>query len=41
MLLGFDIGGTKCSVTLGTDKESDAIDIAEKRSCQLIKVHLK
>ena len=31
MLLGFDIGGTKCSVTLGIDKESEAIDIAEKK----------
>lgn len=31
MLLGFDIGGTKCSATLGIDKESEAIDIAEKK----------
>lgn len=31
MLLGFDIGGTKCSVSLGIDKESEAIDIAEKK----------
>jgi glucokinase len=29
--LGFDIGGTKCSVSLGTDKESEAINIAEKK----------
>lgn len=31
MLLGFDIGGTKCSVTLGIDKESETIDIIEKK----------
>src|SRR4028119_93798 len=31
MLLGFDIGGTKCSVTLGIDKETEAIDISEKK----------
>ncbi|MEJ7677534.1 MAG: ROK family protein [Segetibacter sp.] len=31
MLLGFDIGGTKCSVTLGRDHGSESIDIAEKK----------
>ncbi len=31
MLLGFDIGGTKCSVTLGKDHGSESIDIAEKK----------
>jgi len=31
MLLGFDIGGTKCSVTLGTDKGSEVMEIIEKK----------
>lgn len=30
MLLGFDIGGTKCSVTLGRDNGKGTIDIVEK-----------
>ncbi len=31
MLLGFDIGGTKCAVTLGSDNGNAAIDIIEKK----------
>lgn len=31
MLLGFDIGGTKSSVTLGRDKGSEVMDITEKK----------
>lgn len=31
MLLGFDIGGTKCSVTLGNDNGNVSIDIIEKK----------
>ncbi len=31
MLLGFDIGGTKCSVTLGSNNVSKTIDIVEKK----------
>lgn len=30
MLLGFDIGGTKCAVTLGIDNENEAINIVAK-----------
>lgn len=31
MLIGFDIGGTKCSVTLGRDNGNEGIDITEKK----------
>src|SRR4051812_2197101 len=31
MLLGFDIGGTKCSVTLGRDNGDKPMDIVEKK----------
>lgn len=31
MLIGFDIGGTKCSVTLGSDNGNEGIDITEKK----------
>lgn len=31
MLLGFDIGGTKCSVSLGIDSGAEAIEIIQKK----------
>lgn len=30
MLLGFDIGGTKCAVILGSTNEKEGIDIIDK-----------
>lgn len=34
MLLGFDIGGTKCAITLGSNNFEDRIDIVDKEVLQ-------